>query len=381
VSLDTSGVGQLVEIGVRKGRAAKPGLKIGVCGEHGGDPASIRFFHGAGLDYVSCSPYRVPIARLAAAQAQLEKPSGIDPPLLTYFRSVNGKIEQQEFEPELLTEDAFHWIDLEDPTVKEATILEDPFHFHPLAIEDCLAEVHHPKIDDYESYIFVIVHGIRFDAPNDQFITRELDIFLGKNYLITHHKGPMRSINTLREQCSKNLISSFPRAWTSCCTRSWTCSSSTTSPTSTPSRTRSSWCRSRSSRTPRARPWTGLPAQEGRPAAPPHLRPQREIVNRLARASSSREPAAAVYFRDIYDNLYRIVEASFSYQDIVQSLLDAYLSAVSNRLNETMKRLTVIGAIMAALTVITGVYGMNFEFMPELHWRFGYVFVWASCSW
>jgi pyruvate, orthophosphate dikinase len=76
VSLDVSGVGQLVEIGVRKGREAKPGLKIGVCGEHGGDPASIRFFHGAGLDYVSCSPYRVPIARLAAAQAQLEKPVG-----------------------------------------------------------------------------------------------------------------------------------------------------------------------------------------------------------------------------------------------------------------------------------------------------------------
>jgi pyruvate, orthophosphate dikinase len=76
VSIDASGVGQLVEIGVKKGRAAKPGLKIGVCGEHGGDPASIRFFHGAGLDYVSCSPYRVPIARLAAAQAELEKPVG-----------------------------------------------------------------------------------------------------------------------------------------------------------------------------------------------------------------------------------------------------------------------------------------------------------------
>ena len=76
VSLDVAGVGQLVEIGVRKGRQAKPDLKIGVCGEHGGDPASIRFFHGAGLDYVSCSPYRVPIARLAAAQAQLERPVG-----------------------------------------------------------------------------------------------------------------------------------------------------------------------------------------------------------------------------------------------------------------------------------------------------------------
>jgi pyruvate,orthophosphate dikinase len=76
VSLDVSGVGQLVEIGVKKGRQTSSGLKIGICGEHGGDPASIRFFHAVGLDYVSCSPYRVPIARLAAAQAQLEKPVG-----------------------------------------------------------------------------------------------------------------------------------------------------------------------------------------------------------------------------------------------------------------------------------------------------------------
>jgi pyruvate,orthophosphate dikinase len=76
VTIDAGGVGQLVEIGVTKGRQTKSGLKIGVCGEHGGDPSSIRFFHGVGLDYVSCSPYRVPIARLAAAQAQLERPVG-----------------------------------------------------------------------------------------------------------------------------------------------------------------------------------------------------------------------------------------------------------------------------------------------------------------
>ena len=71
-TLDQSGVGQLVEMAVAKGRASRPGLKIGICGEHGGDPASVRFFHKAGLDYVSCSPYRVPVARLAAAQAALE---------------------------------------------------------------------------------------------------------------------------------------------------------------------------------------------------------------------------------------------------------------------------------------------------------------------
>ena len=71
VSIDQTGVGQLVEMGVSKGRSARPGLKVGICGEHGGDPASIDFCHRVGLDYVSCSPFRVPIARLAAAQAAI----------------------------------------------------------------------------------------------------------------------------------------------------------------------------------------------------------------------------------------------------------------------------------------------------------------------
>ena len=73
VTLDTNGVGELIRIAVERGRATRPGLKLGICGEHGGDPASIRFCHDVGLDYVSCSPYRVPIARLAAAQAELAK--------------------------------------------------------------------------------------------------------------------------------------------------------------------------------------------------------------------------------------------------------------------------------------------------------------------
>ena len=68
-TLDVEGVGQLVRMGCEKGRATRAGLKLGICGEHGGDPRSVEFFHEVGLDYVSCSPYRVPIARLAAAHA------------------------------------------------------------------------------------------------------------------------------------------------------------------------------------------------------------------------------------------------------------------------------------------------------------------------
>jgi pyruvate,orthophosphate dikinase len=74
-SLDTRGVGQLVAMAVNKGRLIKPNLKCGICGEHGGDPDSIRFFNQAGLNYVSCSPFRVPVARLAAAQAALANPT------------------------------------------------------------------------------------------------------------------------------------------------------------------------------------------------------------------------------------------------------------------------------------------------------------------
>jgi pyruvate,orthophosphate dikinase len=73
ISIDQSGVGELVKIGVERGRAAKPSLKTGICGEHGGDPKSIGFFEAIDLDYVSCSPYRVPIARLAAAQAAIRR--------------------------------------------------------------------------------------------------------------------------------------------------------------------------------------------------------------------------------------------------------------------------------------------------------------------
>jgi pyruvate,orthophosphate dikinase len=77
-TIDTQGVGQLVALGVERGRAARPDLKVGVCGEHGGDPRSVKFFHGAGLNYVSCSPFRVPIARLAAAQAALAGPANAE---------------------------------------------------------------------------------------------------------------------------------------------------------------------------------------------------------------------------------------------------------------------------------------------------------------
>jgi pyruvate,orthophosphate dikinase len=75
-TLDQDGVGELIRMGIDRGRKTRPALKVGICGEHGGDPESVKFCHRAGMDYVSCSPYRVPIARLAAAHAVIEAEEG-----------------------------------------------------------------------------------------------------------------------------------------------------------------------------------------------------------------------------------------------------------------------------------------------------------------
>jgi magnesium transporter len=302
--------------------------------------------------------------------------------VLTYFRCVGGHIERKDgFTPDSLKgapEGTLHWIDLEDPTINESSILENPFHFHPLAIEDTLAEVHHPKLDDYEGYIYLIVHGMRFDAPTDQFITRELDVFLGPNYLVTHHNGPMRSISAIRDQCTKDMENAFPKGCDFLLHHILDQMFDHYFPSLDSLEDKIQLIQVEVFENPSKDTLDQIFVLKKDIMQLRRLcLPQREIINRLARADVKVvSPRAAVYFRDIYDNLYRIVEAASSYHDMVQSTMEAYLSAVSNRLNETMKRLTVIGAIMAALTVITGVYGMNFEFMPELHWRLGYLFVW-----
>ena len=79
--LDQEGVGQLIQFGVERGRKARPGLKVGICGEHGGEPSSVMFCHRVGMDYVSCSPYRIPIARLAAAQAVVNEKKSLPKPI------------------------------------------------------------------------------------------------------------------------------------------------------------------------------------------------------------------------------------------------------------------------------------------------------------
>jgi magnesium transporter len=109
-----------------------------------------------------------------------------------------------------------------------------------------------------------------------------------------------------------------------------------------------------------------------------HIWPIREIINTLVKTESSliREQTH-VYLRDVYDHTIQVIDTIESYRDILAGMLDIYLSTVSNKMNEVMKVLTIIATIFIPVTFVAGIYGMNFKFMPELEWRWGYVMVWA----
>jgi magnesium transporter len=269
------------------------------------------------------------------------------------------------------------WVDLEAATPPEAEILSRDFHFHPLAIEDCVTETLLPKIDDYGDYIFLVLHGSR-PMTDHSFVTAEMNFFLGPRYLVSYHDEPSRSIGQAKERCLRGgpsitrgvdfLLHEILDAMVD---------------NYFPVLDQFDALIDRIEEEVFARPdRETLNRIFSLKKEVMHLRrvagPQREILNRLSRDPFSViSPKAAFYFRDVYDHLARITELAESYRDLITSALDAYLSVVSNRLNEIRKLLTVFTATLMPLTVMTGIYGMNFENMPELHSRYGYFIVLA----
>ncbi len=275
--------------------------------------------------------------------------------------------------PELLADKQnLVWLDLEKATPEEASLLSTCFNFHPLAIEDCITETLLPKIDNFGDYLFLVLHGSLATA-DQEFATAEINFFLGRNYLVTYHDEPSRSVNRTKERCLKKgppmtlgadfllhdildgmvdhyfpVLDRFDQAVDRVEEKVF----------SNPSKEILNEIISLKKEVMALRRVTG---------------PQREILNRLSRDKfrvvSSK---AAVYYRDVYDHLVRITDLAESYRDIISGVLEAYLSQISNRLNEIMKVLTIFTATMMPLTLITGIYGMNFEHMPELQSRYGY---------
>jgi magnesium transporter len=268
---------------------------------------------------------------------------------------------------------------MDNPPVEEDTVLIEVFGLHPLVVEDCRADRHHPKIEEFPDYLYFIMHGVRADTSAERFNTIELDGVLGRNYVITYHHDMFRSINNIKQRVRSSPI---------------TCQRGPTfllhqildqivdyyTPVLDDFDERISNLEDNIFNL--HRPDNSILEE---------IMSLKRSVLRLRRISSKQldilyrmshgqyeliDEQALPFFRDIYDHLVRVTDLAESYRDLIGGALDAYLSVISNRMNEIMKVLTIFSAVMLPLTFIAGVYGMNFDDIPELHTRYGYFVVW-----
>jgi len=277
------------------------------------------------------------------------------------------------------------WVDLEDPNeAEEETVLLSLFDFHPLAVEDCghgrEEEGHLPKVEDFGDYLFVIVNPVESVPPPNgsrssyklTIRTTQLSAFLSKRALVTHHYKPLRSIGYASQLIAKNpqslgrgpdylfhiIIDDIVDNYTPILDRL-------------------------------DEVIDGMEdevfhqASQRTMARILHLKKdiitvrriafyQREMLNRLSRGEFQLITSdEMIYYRNVFDHLVRMTDLADSYRDSVSGLLDAYLSVTSNNLNAVMKVLTIISTVFLPLSVITGFFGMNFQYIPGATWEYG----------
>jgi magnesium transporter len=253
------------------------------------------------------------------------------------------------------------WVDVVQPTPEEGhQLLADTFHFHPLSVEDALAEVHHPKIEPYDRYLYIILHGIDFHSGQHEFATRDVDFFLGPNYLVTVHDGHSRSIQQLKEVCEQHshILEEGPVALLHRIVDSMI---DNYEPEMAELEEQMDQLEEEAilgASDNLVRPILAI--KRDLASLRRVVIPQRDVVGRLARREFPQISNEMAYrFRDVYDHLVRYSDEATMFQDRVTGILEGYLSAISNRLNQVMKVLTVMSTIFLPLTVLTGMWGIN----------------------
>ena len=252
------------------------------------------------------------------------------------------------------------WVDMEDPEEVERRLLTDVFHFHELAVEDALAEVHHPKVEPYGDMLYLILHGIAAGRTSEGFVTHDVDFFLGRNYLVTVRHEPSRSIESERAICTRHpdVLAEGP---VSLLHRIVDGIVDNYKPEADALEDRLDNIEKNVFGESKRNPLREILSLKSDIAS---LRrvvlPQRDALNRLARREFPQISETLSYrFRDVYDHLVRLADEATFLQDRVTGLIDAHLATQSNKLNQVMKVLTVISTIFMPLTVLTGVFGMN----------------------
>jgi magnesium transporter len=275
---------------------------------------------------------------------------------------------------EQLTEEEilWYWVDFESPDQEEIKLLSDHFKFHPLAIEDCLENLERPKVDYYDTYTFFIFQALGEDSLDPL----EIDLFVGQNYIVTFHKPKLKEIDSVCEKVINNetirtqgptylayLILDkivdryFPAVYhiedylSEIDVRSG------------------------------GRRFLNLIDQVFDLRADllklGHIvTSTRELLYRMLNSNHLKDfQNNKRHLNDIYDHLLQLSDTIESSREITKDIRDSYLSINSHRMNKIMTILTIISSIFIPLTFIVGIYGMNFDYMPELRWRYGYFLI------
>jgi magnesium transporter len=263
------------------------------------------------------------------------------------------------------------WFDFEDepePVVREAL---EPCGVHPLVVEDLVMQVNRPKLDDYGAYVYVVVHSARWDEGDARPSLREVDMVVGQNWIVTYHDGVTRSVMAAAEVLPKRpaLLAKSPAVL-----MHYLLDVLVDHYVPLADRLAEDVDRlaeqvfEDSSQSMHA---SILRIKRGISALRRIVGPQRDTILALTRDELAPIPAdLRPYLRDVYDRLARVADMLDSFRDESASVLELYLTAVSNRTNEVIRRLTVIATIGLPLTVVTSYYGMNFKF-PEFEWSWG----------
>ena len=271
------------------------------------------------------------------------------------------------------------WINVDG--IHQVEVLEqlgDCFGLHPLVLEDILNTDQRPKVEDFSDYLFVVLKTFSYNDQSDELEPEQVSLILGPTFVISFQEREADVFNPIRERIKSNkgrirrmgadylaytLLDSIVDNYFIVLEQvgeevEFLEEELVTNPT--PETLQTIHSLKRDMIFLRKSVW-----------------PLREIIGGLERGESSliRE-STEIYLRDVYDHTIQVIDTIETFRDMISGMLDIYLSSVSNRMNEVMKVLTIIATIFIPLTLIAGLYGMNFQYMPELEWRWGYPMVW-----
>lgn len=308
--------------------------------------------------------------------------------LTAYIRFGDGRIstdsDSASLAAALRDPGAVFWLDISKPTDEEYAILDDVFGFHPLAIEDTMAYSQRPKIESYNhigdamrhGYFYMVIHGPDLNQFKENLKTKELDLFVSQNYLVTIHEEPIRSVEVMQARARADARVVLTNGIDMLLHSILDHLVDNYMPILDYFQDALDELEEKATSDPEPNLLVEI---AGKKKDLLNLRriigPQRDVLAQLTRGEVPfiRE-TTRIYLRDVLDHLIRAVETIELYRDLVMGCRDIYMSSINNHLNQIMKTLTIISVIALPMTVVTSFFGMNFvETAPGMYGHVGLV--------